>query len=144
MPENLYRHILMQHSRDLCTCTLLPEDRYVTGRNPRCGDELKIAAEVANGNIDDIRYEIKACAIATASLSILMTKTKKQTVESAKAFIDRFLSAMDDSALSPEEDDDLKALLAVRQHPSRIRCVTLAWVALRSALSDGKTVTTEN
>ncbi len=135
MLEQLYQEILLDHyAHPRNRGRLEPADIVVEGANPSCGDEISVYARVEDGVIREIRFEGRGCTISQASASMMTERVKGKTLEEAKALIERFKGMMqgesaDDSALG-----DLVALQGVRKFPVRVKCATLAWVALQQGV----------
>ena len=95
--------------------------------------------------VEDVRFEGRGCAISTASASIMTETVKGLTIEEA----DRYFEAFHRMAKGEDSDDrleldKLEVLAGVREYPSRVKCATLAWHTVRSALYDtGDMATTE-
>jgi nitrogen fixation NifU-like protein len=114
--------------------------------NPLCGDKMTLYVKLANGTIEDIRFRGTGCAISVASSSLMTERVKGARVGDALALFDKvhdLLTSGHDH--NPEELDKLAALGGVREYPSRVKCASLAWHALKSAVGgDAATkVTTE-
>jgi nitrogen fixation NifU-like protein len=149
--RELYRELILDHARNPRHFGRI-EDATNTaeGVNPLCGDKLKMYFRVdEDGRIADARFEGSGCAISVASASLLMDTVIGQTTERALAYFRamvRRLAARGDAAPAEAELDlgKLEALEGVKEFPSRVKCATLAWHALDSALAGrGSKVTTE-
>jgi len=140
---DLYRQIVLDHSRHPRN-QRRPQrfDRQAEGHNPLCGDKVSIYLGLKGDMLDDVAFEASGCAICLASASLMTECTRGLTVSDARASAERF-----EQALATGEDaltGDLAALSGVSQYPSRIRCATLPWKALRAALDASPVaVTTE-
>lgn len=149
----LYQEVILDHYKHPRNFGSLDEPmRRVEGYNPLCGDSLVLYVRL-NGDdrIDDIAFEGQGCAISTASASLMTEAVKGRTLAEAEEIVRRFHTLLTaggrDVEVSEELDGDLgklEALSGVREYPVRIKCATLAWHALRSALEGNReTVTTE-
>ena len=121
--------------------------RVVAGVNPLCGDKMTLYVKLGAGKIEDIRFQGTGCAISVASSSLMTERVKGLPVDLALRLFDKvheLLTAPDDRE-PPEDLDKLAALGGVREYPSRVKCASLGWHALRSAVADDTTsnVTTE-
>lgn len=114
------------------------------GHNPLCGDKLTLYLTVGDdGMIADASFQGEGCAISTASASIMTEVLKGKTAAQAKALFAYFHllctegapKQVDPSLITPEDTARLEALSGVRQYPMRVKCATLAWRTLESALS---------
>ena len=103
-----------------------------------------------NRKINDISFEGEGCAISMASASIMTDLMKGKNETEVKEIISKFLDMIkekDDIKSELLKDDEkmkLMSLGGVKNYPMRVKCATLSWHALTSALEDfQKEVTTE-
>jgi nitrogen fixation NifU-like protein len=145
--DDLYQEILLDHYRRPRNFGPLPgADREVDAHNPLCGDRLHLAVRLEGDRLADIRFEGSGCAISTASASMMTEAVKGLSTGEVLSLTDRFRAlVMDEKAQAAVGDlGELAALGGVRAFPMRVKCATLAWHALRSALAgDAAPVTTE-
>jgi len=122
------------------------------GNNPLCGDNVHVYLKLNDQRkVEDISFEGSGCAISMASASIMTDLIKGKSDNEAKEIIEDFLGMIKEN---PElknnilkEDDKTKVmcLSGVKQYPMRVKCATLSWHTLISAMeNDGKEITTEN
>jgi nitrogen fixation NifU-like protein len=146
--QELYREVILDHNRNPRNFgELKGATRVVTGVNPLCGDKMTLYVKVGGGRIEDIRFQGTGCAISVASSSLMTERVKGLPVDAALALFDK----VHDLLTGPREHepaadlDKLAALGGVREYPSRVKCASLGWHALKSAVGDDKTsnVTTE-
>lgn len=142
--QDLYREVILDHNRKPRNFgELQPADRVVEGVNPLCGDRMTLYLRLADDRIEDVRFKGTGCAISVASSSLMTERVKGRSVEDGLALYDR-VHAMLTGEHEPDEDmDKLAALAGVREYPSRVKCASLAWHALKTALtgSDDKVST---
>jgi nitrogen fixation protein NifU and related proteins len=129
MLDDIYSEIIRDHyARPRNHGKLAPADVSARDSNPLCGDEVEITARLADGKIADIKFDGKACAICTASTSIMTQKLVGKTLPEAQQLIGGFLNMMRGEApFGGKEMGDLKALEGVLKFPVRVKCATLAW-----------------
>ena len=141
----LYRDVIVDHSKHPRNFRTLEAGRQSEGRNPLCGDRLTVYVEVDNGILRDVSFEGLACAIATASASLMTESVKGKSVAEAEALFERVQRMITASAEAPVDDlGVLSARAGVRLFPVRVKCATLPWQALRAATAAGdEVVTTE-
>ena len=144
---DLYREVILDHNRDPRNFGELEgADRVVEGVNPLCGDRMTLYVKTgADGKIDDVRFTATGCAISGASASLMTERIKGLTTEEALelfALIHDVLTGEQEA--DPDKLDKLAALAGVRQYPSRVKCASLGWHALKTALtSNDPTISTE-
>ena len=146
--DDLYREVILDHNKNPRNFGELGDaDRTVEGVNPLCGDKMTLYVKLDAGKIIDIRFEGTGCAISVASSSLMTERLKGITVDEGLALFDTVHHMLTDSDLdegSLAELGKLAALSGVRDYPSRGKCASLAWHALKSALTeDADAVSTE-
>jgi nitrogen fixation NifU-like protein len=144
--RQLYQEVILDHYKKPRNFgPLAGADRSAEGYNPLCGDQVKVSVRLEGGKVADARFEGAGCAISTASASLMTEAVKGKTVEEAEELFQRFHGLVSGRHVGEDDDDlgKLEALAGVRDYPVRIKCATLAWHALRSALHGGEKVTTE-
>ena len=147
--QDLYREVILDHNRSPRNFGELDNaDRIVEGVNPLCGDRLTLYIKLNDGKVEDIRFKGTGCAISVASSSLMTEKAKGGSIdENLKLYeqIHDMLTAADYSIDKiPDNLGKLAVLSGVREYPSRVKCASLAWHALKNALcSDKESVSTE-
>jgi len=144
----LYQDIIIDHNKSPRNFGELPPPRHeADGYNPLCGDRLSVYLKLDGDRISDVSFDGSGCAISVASASLMTEALKGRTVAEAGALYNRMHALLTGSEKTGGEDIDLgklEALAGVRAYPSRVKCATLAWHTVQSALSDEhKPVTTE-
>ena len=134
--NDLYRDVILDHNRRPRNFGgLEPADASVEGFNPLCGDRLTVRLQMQDDKISDIRFEGQGCAISTASASLMTEAVKGKTRADALRLFDRVHQLLtDDGAPPAEELGKLAALSGVREYPARVKCASLCWHTLASAL----------
>lgn len=151
--EELYQHVLLDHSRRPRNFGEIPDSEAnggkvlrVQGDNPSCGDEVIVSVRLdLTGNVADIKFSGQGCAISQASASLMTLKTKGKTREEVEKVMKAFHELITQKTETPDDIlGDLQLLQGVWRFPQRVKCATLAWRALEQALQEGDAqVTTE-
>src|SRR5271155_3506540 len=132
--NDLYRDVILDHNRlPRNFGGLDPADASVEGFNPLCGDRLTVRLKVDDDRISDIRFEGQGCAISTASASLMTEAVKGKTRAEALELFDRMHHLLTDEG-GGEDLGKLAALSGVREFPARVKCASLCWHTLASAL----------
>lgn len=145
--QDLYQEIVMDHNwkprnfhkMETPTCSS-------HGFNPFCGDTITVYASIAEEIITDVSFEAAGCSISKASASMMTETVKGLTITDAKTVFSKFHELVTQTGNAYEDDaslGDLVVLAGVRAFPTRIKCATLSWHALKGALEDEDTVSTE-
>ncbi len=137
--SELYQSIILDHNRAPRNFRVMElADRSAEGYNPLCGDQLKVWIKLDGDRIADVSFQGSGCAISKASASLMTTVVKGKTVADAEKIFESFHRMVTGQG-GPA--DDLPAKLAVfagvREFPARVKCASLSWHALKSAL-DGQ------
>jgi nitrogen fixation protein NifU and related proteins len=133
--NDLYRDVILDHNRKPRNFGGLESaDASVEGYNPMCGDHLTLRLKLNDGTISDIRFEGQGCAISTASASLMTEAVKGKSRDEALQLFDRVHLLLTDDAAPSDELGKLAALSGVREYPARVKCASLCWHTLASAL----------
>jgi nitrogen fixation NifU-like protein len=133
--QNFYREILLDHfqrprnRRELEDADI---EEYID--NPLCGDVVTVYAHLEDGTFEEVSFTGRGCSISQASASMLTEHLAGKSRDEAEEKIEAFLEMM--RTEEREELGELAALKGIVQTPNRIRCATLAWDAMRRALSE--------
>jgi nitrogen fixation protein NifU and related proteins len=146
--RELYQQVILDHNKSPRNYHAMPDaTRSVDGYNPLCGDHYKVYVRIDNGIIRDISFEGAGCAISKASASVMSSMVKGKTVQEAESLFGEFHRLVTGR---PAGDDDIErlgklaAFAGVSEYPARVKCASLAWHTMHSALStDEASVSTE-
>ena len=138
--RELYQQVILDHNKNPRNFHDMPDaTNRVDGYNPLCGDHYTIFLKTDGETIADVSFTGSGCAISKASASVMSSTIKGKSKEEADRLFDTFhaLVTGDQSGLSAADLGRLAAFSGVSEFPARVKCATLAWHTLRSAL-DGK------
>jgi nitrogen fixation NifU-like protein len=146
-PRELYQEVIIEHNKkprnygDLEPCT-----HHAHGLNPLCGDDIVLKVVVADGVVQDIRFQGQGCAISKASSSLMTVYVKGKPLAEAERMVEQFREMIRgtlDTAVDPNILGKLSLFQNVKNLPSRVKCAVLPWATLHSALHGEETVSTE-
>ena len=134
--RDLYRELILDHARRPRHFGRLDDATHeAEGINPLCGDKLHLYLRLDGDAIRDAAFEGTGCAISVASASLLTDTVIGMSPAEAASYFDGVTARLTGSEAAAEFDPGkLRALEGVREFPSRVKCATLAWHALRSAM----------
>ena len=139
--STLYQEVILDHAKRPRNFHIIENaDRQANGYNPLCGDKVTIFLKLVDDRIADISFEGTGCAISTASASILTETLKGKTRAEAAALFEDFHKMVTGQELQPATAPalgKLEVFCGVSEFPVRVKCASLAWHTLRSAL-EGK------
>ena len=146
--RELYQEVILDHSRHPRHFGALAGATHTgEGYNPLCGDRINVYLVVdGKGRIADIKFEGKGCAISQASASLMTDMVAGRTVAEAEKLMGGFLHLVkgeDASELQGDDRDRLNVMAGVSAFPMRVKCATLAWHTMKSALEGGGAAKTE-
>jgi nitrogen fixation NifU-like protein len=117
--DALYQEEILEHwRRSPHRGALEKPDRVAEGRNPLCGDAIRLELRITEDRLQALRFDGQGCVISQATASIL-----SELVEGR--------SLVDVRALTSQE---LLAALGVPLSPARTKCALLSLAVLRQAL----------
>ena len=151
--KELYQEIILDHGknpRNLRKSENFNKD--AKGHNPLCGDHVHVFLKIdENKKVEDISFEGHGCAISMASASIMTDLVRGKEEFEVKEILNDFLEMIKEkdelktNLLKEDEKTKLMCLSGVKQYPMRVKCATLSWHTLISAMeNDGKQVSTED
>jgi nitrogen fixation protein NifU and related proteins len=136
--SDLYQEVILDHNRKPRNFRAMDDaTRRQEGYNPLCGDRLTVYVALDDDRIRDVSFQGSGCAISKASASLMTEALKGKTVEEARTLFDRFHEMVTSSTDEPAADlGKLSVLSGVREFPTRIKCASLAWHALKAAVAE--------
>ena len=140
--KELYQEIILDHAknpRNKGKCDNYNHD--AKAHNPLCGDKVHIYLNLDNNeNIKGLSFEGEGCAISLASASILTDILKGKDLSFTKKITEDFLnmlktkSKITSNSLSKDQVTTINSLSGVQEFPMRIKCATMVWHTLLSAI----------
>ena len=140
--KELYQEIILDHGKN--PRNLGKFDNYnkdAKGNNPLCGDNVHVYLRLnENKKVEDIAFEGHGCAISMASASIMTDMIRGKKEKEVKEIVKDFLTMikekdlLENNILKEDEKTKLMSLSGVKQYPMRVKCATLSWHTLTSAL----------
>ena len=142
--SDLYQQVILDHCKHPRNFLELTNPTSVAqGRNPLCGDQLKLFLILDGDIVKEASFLGSGCCISKASASLLTDAVKGKS----KAQIQSMFEQVHEMVTTGEIKGDvgkLAVFAGVHKFPARVKCAILAWHAVKSALSGGaEPVTTE-
>ena len=151
--KELYQEIILDHGKNPRNVGKFDNyNKDAKGHNPLCGDNVHVYLRLnENKKVEDISFEGSGCAISMASASIMTDMVRGKEEVEVKEIVTDFLGMikekdiLDNKILKEDEKTKLMSLSGVKQYPMRVKCATLSWHTLTSALDNSEeTIKTEN
>jgi len=144
--KQLYLDIILEHGknpRNLGKCDGYSHE--ARGYNPLCGDRVHVYLKLDNGKkVENLTFEGDGCAISLASASIMTELVKGRSINDAKEIMSAFLNMIKNTSeiksnhLDEDQKTKIMSLSGVKQFPMRVKCATLSWHTLNSAIKRKK------
>ena len=151
--KDLYQEIILEHGKNPRNHGKTDDfNKDAKGNNPLCGDNVHVYLKLNDQRkVEDISFEGSGCAISMASASIMTDLVKGKEEKEVKEIINDFLDMIKENNelksknLKADEKTKLMCLSGVKKYPMRVKCATLSWHTLVSAIDEKKEeVKTEN
>ena len=144
----LYQELILDHNKNPRNFRKMEiADQAVEGYNPFCGDHYTIYLKMEDDVIRDMSFTGSGCAISKASASIMTSLVKGKTPEEVEKLFQTFHKLVTGELQGEnhlEELGKLAAFSGVSEFPARVKCASLAWHTMKSALeAKAETVSTE-
>lgn len=142
--DDLYQEVILDHNKSPRNFRVIEHaDHRAEGYNPLCGDHVTVYVNLEEGVIKDISFQGSGCAISKASASLMTAELKGKTAAQAEALFDnvhKMLTGAADDAQAAAAVGKLAILSGVCKFPARVKCASLAWHTVHSALQGGSEV----
>jgi nitrogen fixation protein NifU and related proteins len=138
--DELYQNVILEHNRSPRNYRSMPDaSGKASGHNPLCGDQVTVWIRMNGDVIDDVSFEGAGCAISRASASLMTGAVKGKTRAEAAGLFQRFQRLVTGTLAGepPETLGKLAVFSGVSAFPIRVKCASLAWHTLKSALEGG-------
>ncbi len=142
--KDLYQEIILDHGKNPRNLGKFENfNKDAKGHNPLCGDKVHLFLKLdENKKVVDISFEGEGCAISMASASIMTDMVRGKEEKEVKEIVTDFLGmikekdSLETNILKDDEKTKLMSLSGVKQYPMRVKCATLSWHTLTSALDN--------
>lgn len=136
--QNLYRQVIMDHYKN-------PRNKGLKGykqvhlRNPSCGDDVYVEADIQNGVIRDVCHEGQGCSICCSSASVMSELLKGKDTNTAHKIIQTYFKMIKGEEIQDEEIlEEALVYQGISQYPARMKCAAISWQAMEEILGDEK------
>ena len=142
--RELYQQVILDHNKSPRNFKKLDNANHsAEGYNPLCGDKINLYLIMEDDVVKDVGFQGSGCAISKASASLMSSIIKGMKKEEAEKLFEKFHDLVTGKLTDENEIEELGKLAVfagVRDFPARVKCASLAWHTLISALEDGKSV----
>ena len=142
--KELYQEIILDHGKNPRNLRKTENfNKDAKGHNPLCGDKVHVYLKLdEDKKVQDISFEGHGCAISMASASIMTDLVKGKEEHEVKEIVKDFLEMikekdqLNNKILEENEKTKLMCLSGVKKYPMRVKCATLSWHTLTSAIDN--------
>jgi nitrogen fixation NifU-like protein len=134
--DDLYQEQILDHNKSPRNFRVMANANHkAEGFNPLCGDHVTVYVRLHDGRIEDISFQGSGCAISKASASMMTAELKGKQEADAQALFDKVHKMLTGESMAGSTDlGKLQVLSGVSKFPARVKCATLAWHTMNSAL----------
>ena len=134
--RELYQEVILDHGKHRRNFGVLEQYTCTAeGNNPMCGDQLTVYIDIKNDVVSDVSYRARGCAISIASASIMSSMIKGRTIEEVHILFDKLHKLCTGQEVADDDDTEkLRVLSGVSEFPTRVKCATMSWHAVDSAI----------
>ena len=146
--KDLYQEIILDHGKNPRNLRKTENfNKDAKGHNPLCGDKVHVYLKLdEDKKVQDISFEGQGCAISMASASIMTDLVKGKEEHEVKEIVKDFLEMikekdqLNNKILEENEKTKLMCLSGVKKYPMRVKCATLSWHTLKTAMNNSQEV----
>ena len=134
--RDLYQEVILDHGKNPRNFGVLEQYTCTAeGNNPMCGDQLTVYIDIKDDVVSDVSYRARGCAISIASASIMSSMIKGRTIEEVHILFDKLHKLCTGQEVADDDDTEkLRVLSGVSEFPTRVKCATMSWHAVDSAI----------
>ena len=138
MDKELSREIILENFQNPINKENIDDNRYnlVNSKNPNCIDNLDIKVLIEDNIIKDIKFMGEACAISTASTSIMIKNLIGKNINDAKNFINNFYHMCDEEEYDSNILNEALAFQDIYKQSNRKNCALLPYKGILKAILD--------
>lgn len=144
--SELYQEVILEHNKNPRNFREIEGAETADGKNPLCGDALRVYVAMEGETIADVAFKGSGCAISKASASMMTQAVKGRTKAEAESLFNEFHD-MVTGGLDPEAEEThlgkLRIFAGVLEFPARVKCASLSWHTLNAALHGDSEISTE-
>lgn len=145
--SDLYQEVILEHNKNPRNFReIAGADQYADGKNPLCGDALRVYVSLDGDTVSDVAFKGSGCAISKASASMMTEAVKGKSKAEAEAIFAEFHAMVTGELDTETQENDLgklKIFAGVLEFPARVKCASLSWHTLNAALRGEDVVSTE-
>ncbi|NUH64107.1 iron-sulfur cluster assembly scaffold protein [Sulfitobacter sp. S0837] len=112
----------------------------VKRRSPLCGSTITVDVRMANGQLSEMKQDVKACALGQAAAAVVGAAALGSTVEEVTRARDQLRAMLKEDGPPPEAPfDGLEVLTPATAYKNRHASIMLSLDALQEAMQQAET-----
>lgn len=138
MDSELKREIILEHFQHPINKEEVLNEKYnkINTRNPNCIDNLDIYILIEDNIIQDIKFMGEACAISTASTSIMIKNLIGKNMVDAKEYINNFYNMTNEEPYNEELLNEGIAFSEIYKQNNRKNCALLPYKGILKVIEE--------
>ena len=138
MDSNLKREIILDNYNDPFNKVNEAPNSYLTTRakSDNCIDDIRLYVDIQDDVIKDIKFNGEACAISTASTSIMIKNLIGKSVKEALEYMENFDNMLEEKEYDSNVVGEAQVFDETYKQINRRNCVTLPYRGIKSILKD--------
>lgn len=145
--SELYQQVILDHNKNPRNFRALEHPSCMCeGHNPLCGDHVTVYVNLQENSIKEITFQGVGCSICKASASMMTAFLKGKTTDDAETIFHEFHKMVKgelDVNTTQHHLGRLTVFSNVSNYPVRVKCASLPWHAMHSALKQQTVTSTE-
>ncbi len=140
MDSSTKREVILEHYQNPVNRVTDDVEGYVkvNSNNESCIDNINLFIKFDNNKIEDIKFSGEACAISTASTSIMIQNLIGMDIDEALDYIDNFTKMLNEEEYESKDFKDAVVFDETYKQANRRTCVTLPYKGIIKAIEDYK------
>jgi len=138
MDSNTKREIILDNYSHHFNRGIIDDDRYikVNSNNESCIDNIDLYLKIEDNIITDIKFDGEACAISTASTSIMIKNMIGLSVDDVLKYIDNFEAMLNEEPYEDVNFNEAVVFDETYKQGNRRTCVTLPYKGIKKAIEE--------
>ncbi len=134
--ENLRREIILDNYQNPANRETVSDSSYigVNTNNSSCIDNIDLWVKIEDGVIKDIKFNGEACAISTASTSVMTKELVGKSIDDAKKYIENFYNMIEERPYDEGLFKEAIAFDTIYKQANRKTCATLPYKGILDAI----------
>jgi len=140
MDSSTKREVILEHYQNPVNRVTDDVEGYVkvNSNNESCIDNINLFIKFNDNKIEDIKFSGEACAISTASTSIMIQNLIGMDIDEALDYINNFTKMLNEEEYESKDFKDAVVFDETYKQANRRTCVTLPYKGIIKAIEDYK------